>query len=177
MTPNRERAERVILEIVRQAGGSIGKTKLFKAFWLSHLFYSKMARGYLTDWPIVRMPNGPGIHRADVLIEELISLGNLARSHESRGPFTEIICRLTGKEIEGELPPVAFDAIREAVKFLEGHTAASISELSHDFSRSWNSVGNGEELNIYSDLIPDDVYEQREKELIELKKAYEELFG
>lgn len=176
MTPDRERAERVILEILRQSGGQLGKPMLFKAFWLAHLFYSKKAPGYLTSWPIVRMPNGPGIHRAEELIDDLVARGNVEKTHEPKGPFTEVTCRLTDKAIEGELLPAAVEAIKEAVEFLKGHTTESISELSHDFSRSWNSLPNGEELNIYSDLIPDDVYEERQKELVELKKAYEELF-
>ena len=73
--PNKECAKRLILEILRQAGGEIEKTKIFKAFWLAHLYYSKIAPGYLTDWPIVRMPNGPGIDRGDQLIVELIHSG------------------------------------------------------------------------------------------------------
>jgi hypothetical protein len=176
MTPNRERPERVILEIIRQSGGQIGKAMLFKAFWLAHLFYSKKEPGYLTDWPIVRMPNGPGIHRADTLIDELIAGGHVEKVHEPKGPFTEITCRLTDKTIENDLPPLAVAAVKEAVEFLKGHTTDSISELSHEFSRSWNSLPNGEELNIYSDMIPDDIYQERQKELSELKKAYEELF-
>jgi len=176
MTPNRERAERVILEIIRQSGGQLGKTMLFKAFWLSHLFYSKKAPGYLTDWPIVRMPNGPGIHRADTLIDDLVARGKLLRAYEAKGPFTENSCRLTEKAIDGELSEDAVAAIIEAVEFLQQHTNTSISELSHEFSRSWNSLPNGEELNIYSDMIPDDVYEERRKQLVEMKKAYEDLF-
>jgi len=176
MTPDRERAKRVILEILRQANEPVGKTRLFKVFWLAHLFYSKKVRGYLTDWPIVRMPNGPGIHRAELLLEELTAQGLIAVRREPRGPFTEIACSLTGKDIGGELPPAATDAVREAVNYLRGMTASSISELSHEFSRSWNEQADGEELNVYSDLIPDDVYEKREQELLEIKKAYEELF-
>ena len=70
----------------------------------------------------------------------------------------------------------AIEAIGEAVEFVKGHTAESISELSHEFSRSWNNTPNGEEMSIYTDLIPDDVYEQRKQELAELKKAYDDLF-
>jgi hypothetical protein len=176
MGPNKELAKRVILEIIRQSGGDIGKTKLFKAFWLAHLFYARMARGYLSDWPIVRMPNGPGIDRADKLIDELIAEGKVVRTHEPKGPFTEINCRLTGEAGENPLSETAVAAIREAVNFLKGHTADSASDLSHDFSRSWNNLPNGAELDIYSDLIPDDEYEARKEELTEMKKAYEKLF-
>jgi hypothetical protein len=176
MAPNKERAKRVILEIIRQSGGSIGKTKLFKTFWLAHLYYSKKARGFLTDWPIVRMPRGPGIDKADRLIDELIESGNVTRSHEPKGPFMEITCRLTDAPLDSDISPAATEAIREAVEAVRGHTAESISELSHDDSRSWRNAPNGTELDIYSDLIPDDVYEERAAELAEMKKAYEDLF-
>jgi hypothetical protein len=44
------------------------------------------------------------------------------------------------------------------------------------FLRSWKNTPNGAELDIYSDLIPDDVYEERKHELAQMKKAYEGLF-
>lgn len=174
MAPNKDQAKRVILEIIRQAGGEIGKTKLFKAFWLAHLFYSKKAPGYLSDWPIVRMPKGPGIDRADSLLNELIATGNVRRTHQPKGPFTEINCSLTEKPIDTDLPQSAVLAVKEAVEYVCSHTAESISDLSHEFSRSWNNTPDGEELNIYSDLIPDDVYEERRRELMDMNKAYEE---
>src|SRR5438876_6783453 len=162
--PNKERAKRMILEILRQAGGELGKTKLFKAFWLAHLYYFKIAPDYLTDWPIVRMPNGPGIDRADRLILELVQSGHVERSHIPKGPFTEINCRLTGKPMDGELLSNAVDAIRTAVTDVKNCSAEAISELSHDFSRSWKNTPNGSELDIYGDLIPDDIYEERRQE-------------
>ena len=50
-------------ELIRQSAGDRieGKTRLFKAFYFAHLFYARSAVDYLTDWPIVRMPQGPGI--------------------------------------------------------------------------------------------------------------------
>src|SRR5436309_2913255 len=105
--PNKERAKRVILELLRQAGGEMGKTKLFKAFWLAHLYYSKKAPGYLTDWPIVRMPKGPGIDRADQLILELIHSGQIEKNYEPKGPFTEVNCRLSSRAPAGELSEIA----------------------------------------------------------------------
>src|SRR5262249_27714512 len=154
-------------------GGQIGKTKLFKAFWLAHLFYAKTAPGYLTDWPIVRMPKGPGIHRADRLIDDLIDEKKVTREYEARGPFTEIVCRLTGDHTGSQLSQLsdpAVAAIRSAVGYVQGHTAESISNLSHEFSRSWNNTPDGGELQIYTDLIPDDVYDERCKDLADMKK-------
>lgn len=176
MTHNKEHAKQIIVEIVRQAGGDIGKTKMFKSFWLAHLFYAQKAKGYLSDWPIVRMPMGPGIHRGDRLIDELLEEGKLERTYEQKGPFREINCRLIDRSTNAELTAEAVLAIREAVEYVKGHTAESISELSHEFSRSWNMLDDGEAMNIYTDLIPDDEYQQKKEELVELKKAYEDLF-
>jgi hypothetical protein len=176
MPANKGRAKQVIWEILHQAGGELGKTKLFKAFWLAHLYYSKIAPGYLTDWPIVRMPNGPGIDKADCLLLELTAADFVLLSHVPRGPFTEINCRITGKPMAEDLPGKAGEAIAAAVKDVQNLSAEEISEWSHDFSRSWKTTPNGSELDIYCDLIPDDVYEMRKQELAEMKKAYEGLF-
>jgi hypothetical protein len=176
MLMNETRAKRVIWEILHQAGGELGKTKLFKAFWLAHLYYCKMARGYLTNWRIVRMPNGPGIDRADRLLHELAQSGYLVQSHQPRGPFIEINCQTGVKAMADELPTAAVEAIKAAVADVKQYSAGEISEWSHEFSRSWKNTPNGSELDIYSDLIPDDIYEERKLELVEMKKAYEALF-
>jgi hypothetical protein len=122
------------------------------------------------------MPNGPGIDRGDQLILELIHSGQIERIHQPKGPFTETKCRLAIQAPEGQLPEAAIQAIRAAVDDVSKRSAESISEWSHDFSRSWSDTPNGEELDIYTDLIPDDVYEERRQELLGLKKAYEDLF-
>ena len=63
-----------------------------------------------------------------------------------------------------------------AVEDVKKQSAGAISDWSHEFSRSWNTTPNGSELDIYTDLIPDDVYEERKGQLVEMKKAYEGLF-
>ena len=177
MAACREQAERVIVEILRQADtAGLGKTLLFKAFWLAHLYYAKNARGYLSDWKIVRMPNGPGIDDAEGLIDDLLASGAIVKNHVRKGPYTEINCRLVDAP-EGDLSEDAIEAIRSAVADVKKYSASEISALSHDFSRSWNNTQNGEELNIYSDLIPDDEYDDQAKEVAELKNTYESLFG
>jgi len=171
-----DRAKEVIKEILRQAG-DLGKTNIFKAFWLAHLYYSKNARGYLTDWPIVRMPNGPGIDQGDSLLLQLIHSGDVVRTYEAVGPFTEINCRLAkqSKDKKSPLPQAAIKAIKLAVSDVKGRRATQVSKWSHEFSRSWNNTRDGVELDIYTDLIPDDVYEERRQQLLNLKKAYDKL--
>jgi hypothetical protein len=154
----------------------MGKTMIFKAFWLAHLYYySEHPRSYLTDWPIVRMPYGPGIDSGEKLLLELMHDGKIEINHRSKGPFTEINCRLTRTSKPGDLSEAAIKAIRDAVEYVTTHTTRSISDLSHEFSRSWSQTPNGSELDIYTDLIPDDVYEERRQELLKLNEAYDKL--
>jgi len=64
--------------------------------------------------------------------------GHLTRTHEAKGPFTEINCRLTAKPVEGDLSPTAVSAVEEAVRYVAEHPAQSISELRR--SRENNSL-------------------------------------
>jgi hypothetical protein len=178
MAPNKEQAKRVLLEIIRQAGGTIGKTNLFNAFWIAHLYYSKTARGYLTDWPIVRLPNGPGIDRADELVRELLASGSITSHHVPCGPFTEMNYQLASQAIGEDLSGEAIQAIQAALKDVQQHRHnGGLSAWSQDVSRSWKTTPNGLELDIYSDLIPDDVYEERQRQLVQMKKDLEDLFA
>jgi len=170
---DKHRAKQVLLEIIRQAGGEFTrKTSLFKAFYFAHLIYAERQAGYLSDWPIVKMPHGPGVEAADVLLSELTASGVMATDHETIGPYSATKYRFTGKELPGEpLPGGAVEAIKEAVEFVQNRSAVELSELTHEFSRSWNAAKEGEHLNIYIDCIPDDEYEKREYELDELQRA------
>lgn len=66
---------------------------------------------------------------------------------------------------EEKLPAGAKRAIKEAVEFVCSKTATELSELTHEFSRSWMEARDGQPLNIYIDIIPDDEYETREREI------------
>jgi hypothetical protein len=173
----RDRAKQVILHILKMAGVGLGKSKLFKAFWLAHLFYAKNYPGYLSGWKIIRLPHGPGIDKGDDLIFQLKKSGIITVGHEPKGPYLETICRLVKEDALTDLPEAADTAINTAVSVIMRHdTAMQISEWSHEFSRSWNVTPNGSELDIYSDLIPDDVYHERKLKLDELNEIYDDLF-
>ena len=117
------RAKQILLEIVRQApdGQFKGKLALFKAFYLAHLLYAEKSPGYLTEWPIVRMPNGPGIHAADQLLLELAGEGVLEVHSRPRLTATsppEEYRWVRAEAEEAALPQAAVEAIREAVAFV-----------------------------------------------------------
>jgi hypothetical protein len=167
-----DRAAEVIKGILRRAGGELRKAKISQAFCLAHLYFAKSARGYLTDWPIVRMPRGPEIGDSGPLFGAMVRAGEIAVRHEARGLFTEVVYRLTGESRAGNLSQTAMKAIARALRDVHGHKAQPVIEWCHEFSRSWNETPNGAELDIYTDLVPDDVYEERRRALVALKKAY-----
>ena len=175
---DRDRAVSVILEILRQAGSAgLGRIQLYKAFWLAHLFYAKDNPGYLTDWPIVRMPRGPGINMGTILLRELENAGKLKQTTEYVGPFQEFRCRSVATATNPQMSADEVEAIRQAYEFVKGKTATELSEYSHEYSRSWREMADGSELDIYNDLIQDDdEYNERKDALDAAMKATEDVF-
>lgn len=158
---DRERAKRVIAEIVRQSPGDelIGKTRLFNAFYLAHLYYATECKDYLTEWPIVKMPNGPGIDRFSSLIAELIQEGAIETGTTRVGPYQATVYRAIGWGLEVHLPQAAVSAIRKSIEFVNGKTGAQLSDITHEFSRSWNEAEQGEEQSIYLDVLSEEDYQ------------------
>ena len=163
----RAKAKRVISQIVKEAGGEfVGKTRLFKAFYIAHLLYAEREAGYLTTWPIVRMPHGPGIDAGDELLRELQLRGVLQCDQVPEGPWSTNRYVLRERALPGEkLSTAEKRAVRDAVRFVQSKTAAELSELTHEHSRSWIAARDGQPLNIYIDMIPDEEFVQRDKEL------------
>lgn len=171
---DRERAKQIITEVVRCADGAVeGKKRLYKIFYLAHLYYAKREPDYLSSWPIVRMPHGPGIDRGDELIDELEREGVISSRDVQIGPYPGIEYRLETSAIP-PLPLEAIEAIRRAVEFAKDKTGAELEELTHRHSHSWNNAKNGEELPIYADLLSEDEYAARcqrvDRHLADLKE-------
>jgi len=174
----KELAKQIIVEIVRLYGGKAPtKTGLFKAFYFAHLYYVGRAVGYLSNWPIVKMPGGPGIDQADQLLAELVDEGKLAERIEPIGPYQAVQYEAAVDAIPEGLSLPAIEAIREAVLFVKDKSAAELSELTHEFSRSWISAEMGAELNIYIDIPPKDVYESRLANMQRVESVFEEVWG
>ena len=173
--PDRDRAKKVIAEIICQAGGELtATTRLYKAFYFAHLYYSETAPGYLSDWPVVKMPNGPGIDACGELVGELAAAGILTTDHVPIGPFRAVRYRLAEATLPGEpLSDEAIRAIQRAVQLVEDKTTTELSDMTHEFSRSWNTAEHGQELDIYIDLIPDDEFENRQASLDKMQAAME----
>ncbi len=149
---DKNRAKRILVEIIRQNGGAFTlKTNLYKAFYHAHLRYAEKNRGYLSQWPIVRMPRGPGIDRADMLLSELVSEGLL--EVKDRGGYDGFSFAVTERgESLRAMKAEEVRAIRYGVKYVSGKTAKQNSDDSHLKSRSWRAAHDGEELDIYTDI-------------------------
>src|SRR5262245_5775654 len=167
-----KRAKKIVVELVRQAGGQFqNKTNLFKAFWKAHLAYAENSPGYLSTWPIIRMPNGPGIEDFDYLLSEMLADGWLAIGEAQVGPYQAMVLSLGANCPPPSLPEAAIAAIREGVKAVDGKSAAAVSDESHRQSRVWREAKDGEELDIYLDLMNDAERDQREANIAALANA------
>lgn len=173
-----KRAKKVIVELVRQAGGQLqNKTNLFKAFWKAHLSYAANNAGYLSNWPIVRMPNGPGIGDFDLLVSEMLADGWLTIDEAEVGTHRALIFSLGPNCPPPLLPAATAVAIREGLKAVEGDSAGAVSGESHHQSRVWREAKDGEELDIYLDLIDDEERARLEADLAVLKSAVGESYS
>ena len=163
VVPEKELAKEIIAEIIRQAGGAFdNKTNLYKAFYYAHLQYAETQPGYLSNWPIVRMPRGPGIHNFDVLLGELMAEGKVETKQidlEGRSGFRFTLCE--GPSEGNLLPEGSSEAIAFAVDQVRGKSAEEVSRETHETSRAWRNARDGEELNIYIDSIPEEEYQRR----------------
>lgn len=158
---DKERAKQIILAIVHQAGGVFSnKTNLYKAFYHAHRQFADTQPGYLSAWPIVRMPRGPGIDRFDVLLGELMAEGKVETKEIDHGEHKGFRFALRGDVELGELPAGATEAIAYAAAQVCGKGAKQVSRESHEVSRAWRAAQDGEEINIYLDSLGDDEYRE-----------------
>jgi hypothetical protein len=173
----RRRAKAVIVEIIRQHGGSMrSKTHLFKAFWKANVAAAQVSGKPLTSYPIVRMPRGPGIHNVSRLLGELMAEDAITVDPPSEDPYDPFEFALIDETAyEGFLSREDREAIAAGVAAVRGKSAAQISEESHRDSRSWNNSENGEELDIFLDAVPDLEFTNRDRGLRVLAGSLEAL--
>lgn len=151
--PTRQEAKRIILAIVREAGGVlVARTRLYKVFYHAHLFYWQDHGGLLTLYPIVHMPHGPGIDDGEGILRELESGGQLEATRDPSVPLCPWVYRLS-PQASVTASPSEQDAIQKALIRVGSGRAVDISERSHEDSWSWHRTKKGHEQNIYSDLL------------------------
>jgi hypothetical protein len=176
---DKERAKQILLEIIRQAGGVFdNKTNLYKAFYHAHLRFADEQPGYLSAWPIVRMPRGPGIDRFDMLLGELMAEAKVETKEINHGEYTGFRFALRESETErGDLPDGASEAIEYGVSQVRGKRTDQVSRESHEMSRAWQKAEDGEELNIYLDSLGDDEYREYTAQAESIGRQIDAVFG
>ena len=175
----KQRAQTLVLELVNRSRNNqfLGKTRLFKAFYLAHLYFARSADTYLTEWPIVHMPMGPGIGKFDVLIRDLVERGDLEVELVDEGPYVEYQFHSGVEPDISVLPNGAVDAISKSLDYIANKTAGQLSAEAHERSRAWRDAQSGEELNIYIDLLDDDHYMTRIARAQKNEEAITAVFG
>jgi hypothetical protein len=158
MRDHSEKARQIILEIVRQSANHslMGRTRLYKAFYFAHLYYLGDFGEFLSGWPIVRMPNGPGIDKFDTLIQPLLDRGDITARSTRSGPFPTTRFTARRELQDTSLSESEVQSIQKAVEYIHDKQAGRLSEITHEYSRSWQESENGDELQISLDLMTDE---------------------
>lgn len=155
MSTDYNRAKAVIVEIIRQAGGTIqSKTRLFKAFWMSHVRYHELGNvSPLTRWPIARLPHGPGIDDFDVLAGKLLEEGVVKLQDVTVGEYAAMQFSTGDNSVEHAFTSDEMSAIQCGVEYINGKTAKKVSDDSHAKSRAWQGASNGDVIDIFADSM------------------------
>jgi len=164
-------AKTILFEIVRQDGGAFfGKTRLNKVFYAAHLFHWTNHTGVLSDYPIVRMPKGPAVDNLDMLLSSLESEGLIHIASRPNGPFREqVYTSIT--DVETLLSQEQIDSIKMAVAWAAGKRGVELSDIAHDFSRTWDETPNGGQMDIYLDLLSDEEYSEMDSRQRGIKES------
>jgi hypothetical protein len=161
MPSERDRAKVIVVELIRESGGVFrNRTNLFKAFWKAHVEYAKNHLAPLSEWPIVRMTYGPGIDRFHMLLGELMAEGMVEEEQVEFGDKTGFRFVLTGTPTE-TFSSDERAAIRAGVFFVSSKSAIQVRDESHLESRAWRSAKDGDRMDIFLDVIPENGYDDR----------------
>jgi hypothetical protein len=175
--PDRAKAEEVLLDILAVRGGRFaGKTLLYKTFYLAHLYFWEENDGVLTQYPVVHMPEGPGIDQGDDLIAGLIGTGRLKREVASDGPYREEVFELLQARPVDPSNPVQH-AIRLALDFIGTRNARELCDEIHKRSTAWKRGHSGDELPIYLDVFTDEELGAVRKARQETEALFRAAFG
>ncbi len=172
----RRTAKDIICAIIQEAGGTLcGTTRLYKAFYVAHLYYWLHSEGVLTDHPIVRMPRGPGIDNGLCLLAELCEEGRINAHEAPSGIHLERVYTLA-KGGKVRLEKGQKQAIREALKVVSGKTAAGLSDMVKAMSASLKMVPEGSEIPLYLDVLDEADLEGIDQQLREAGELVDKVF-
>ena len=128
---------------------------LHVAFYYAHLVYHADQSGYLSTWPIVKLPHGPGIEDEIGLLTEIWNtmLSEIAKYAKGAG-LTEV----------------------EIASIQWGVDISKKMAVTVD-SPAWRPASLGEELSIYSDPLPDEEFARRRGSAEATARALARMWG
>lgn len=154
----RKRAKAVLVAALKACGAQrLNRTQVYKTFYLAHVYHMRDEGALLTDWPIVRMDHGPGVESGPTLLDELVKSGALRMERGRKGPHAEFAYSIgdpkqAEKYVQG-LTSEECASIAKACDLTKNKTGKALSALTHRDSRSWRRAHNGQELDVYADLL------------------------
>lgn len=176
--PDADKAKQIVYAIIREAGGEFsGRTRLYKAFYLAHIAHWLKHDGILSQYPIARMPKGPGIDQGDTLLAEMHS-DQLITSRETEcGPYKENVYSIVSQHATNLLDDADVEAIQQALQWVDNKTGTQLSDMTHEHSRSWISGENGDILDVYQDVLSDEEFDKIIKIQSRAKGLVDSVFG
>jgi hypothetical protein len=178
--PDAEAARGVIVEILRQQldqkESRLSRDDINHVFWLAHLHFARENRGFLTTWPILRIADGVEVFKVDAILTELVDDGLVEVEVIDAGPIPLSRYTCTAAGAARRLPDPASAAVSQALASMKDLCCRGYFRRHGSVSRAWRTTPEGEEMNIYIDLIPDDVYQARQRTLEEMTASSKDLF-
>ncbi len=126
---------------------------MYKAFYRAHLNCFETTGLELTAYPIVHMPNGPGIDNAQELIDELSEAGQLRETVGNGLKLSERVYEVVGKVTQEE-DQEKVAAIAEAISWANSLNEQQLKDGSHNLS--WREGNTGLQQNIYVDGLSEE---------------------
>ena len=124
-----------------------GKARLYTTLWLSDfLAYARLGRS-ITGADYVHMPQGPGPDGGEALLREMQGDGSLLPrtgprfAHAARRPLAR-----RQPEPDPAFTPPEIAIVEEALRRVEGQSAAGTSEWAHAHSVGWRLTEDGERI-------------------------------
>ena len=169
----RTRAKQTVYALINASNGRlVGKLRLYKAFYKAHLEYFEATGLDLTGYPMVHMPNGPGIDNAQELIDELMDEGLIREEIGTPDRPKERVYTCVG-QMDEDADDERAEAIRSAVAWANALDEEALKDGSHN--RSWNETLPGEAQNIFLDAVPEDRLDGLRNDLEKTAKTLKDL--
>jgi len=150
--PDVDKAKNIVCALVHLEGGKFkGKTRLNKAFWRAHVYHYRHHSGLLSKYPIARLPEGPGIDDLDEILFSLEREGRVKVTSEKVGTYLEVVVSLTSSP--PSLESDEEEAVKEAIRWVRGKSAAQVANESHRLSLAWKQAKNGEIIDLAFDAL------------------------